>query len=321
VPRRSRYLRAQPCRRLTLFVFLLASPAAAGIEGSVLLDDAVPPASPIAVELYCGGVRVAGAAVKPDGRFSLPQVPQPGCTISATLAGYAPAAISADSLPLDPQIPGLALRREGKWQGHALSATTLSAHPEALRLYAAGVGALRAGGQRNMAQAERRFAEAAAQDPSFAEAFFQLARLRLSREDLPGAHQALAASLAADPWFVSPYTPLLLLEVAAERWAAVRDLCTEWHRLEPQLLEPRFYRALSFLERDQPREAALDLHALESDPGANGFPPLLYLRGRMLQREGRVEAALSTYRAFLYAEPESPLADDARERLRQSSRP
>ena len=303
-----------------LGLVLSQAQAQAQVRGRVVVDDAMPPATPIQVELRCPGAPPMRAEADERGRFTLQADADDGCMVTASLPGYAPDSIPANRLPLDPEIGGLALRREGKWQGYALSSTTLAASDAAVAAFADGVRALRAEPP-SMARAEQAFARAAEADPQFAEAWFQLARLRLARSDLAGARQAFKATAAADPWYISPYRPLLMLDLAEERWSAARALCDRWLRLAPHLADVRYYRAVAALELGDLPGARVDLQAIESGPEAESFALVHHLRGRILEREGELPAALAEYRRYLALETRGPAAAESRARLAQEGAP
>lgn len=277
----------------------------------MIVEDGIPPVIPVQVELRCSGVVEKGAAL-PDGRFAFGATAAGDCTLSASLPGYISHAIRVNQLPLDPRIAGLALRRDGKWEGYALSAATISVSETALATFGEGVAALRAGGN---TKAALLFARAAKEDSRFAEASFQLARLRLEVNDLPGAGAAFQAAVAADPWFVSPYKPLLMLELAEERWAAARALCSQWLRVAPRSADARLYRGISALELNELAAAREDLRNMELAPDAASNAAIHYLRGRIFEMEERRADALAEYRLYLAAEPDGPMAEEARGRL------
>jgi hypothetical protein len=299
---------------MTILTLALPAPAAV-LRGRVVVDDGIPPATPIRVELRCPGAAPVTAPADSEGRFELPEAESADCTITAVLAGYAGETIGVDRLPLDAGIGALALRREGKWQGHGLSSTTLSASAAALSSFAGAVAALRAGGQANMAKAEEYLVRAVEQDSQFAEAWFQLARLQLARGDAGAARASLRGSLAADRWYISPYRPLLMLELADERWAAARDLCRQWLQLTPAVSDALVYGALSELELNNVEGAREQLRELEEGPEGESFFPVHYLRGRIHERERQREKAAAEYRKYLELDGGGPFARDAGERL------
>ena len=98
--------------------------AAAGVEGTVATDDGRSPEG-AAVQLICPEGPAADARADASGRFKLPEGDS-NCVVTARLSGYVPASDTVARMPLDPRIPGLLLRRQGKWQGQAVSATILS---------------------------------------------------------------------------------------------------------------------------------------------------------------------------------------------------
>ncbi|MBI1354822.1 MAG: hypothetical protein GC160_10775 [Acidobacteria bacterium] len=314
----------KPSRRVCAAAFgaCLALPAAAAaaetLRARVLLDDVIPPSTPIAVRLDCGGNTRAETTADAEGRFALPlpeKSARAACRLAASAAGYEPASEALDRLPENPDIGGLVLQRAGRWSGYALSATSLSVDPHARRLFAEAVESLRAGGRQGLERAERGFARAAEADPSFAEAWYQLGRLRLARQDAEGGGEALRRALEADPWYVSPYRPLLLLELGLGRWAEVRDRSAQLLRLNPYLADIRYYHGLASLELGNTAGAEAEVEAIRSGPEGASFGPVHHLRGVLLERGGRTEEARQAYEQYLAAEPDGMAAEEVRARL------
>jgi tetratricopeptide (TPR) repeat protein len=290
--------------------------AAAGVRaevrGRAALDDGLPTSGPIRVELLCPGRAPAVAEADSEGRFGFDADAPPDCLVRASYPGYTPDSVAVGSFPLEPDIVALAPRREGKWQGFALSATALAANEASRAAFARSHAALLAG---DLGAANEAIEEAVAADATHAEAWFQLGGLRLAFDDAGAARDALRRALAADPWFVSPYRPLLLIEMAEGRSREARELCDRLLALTPHLADARYYRALANLDLGDEEAARADAQAIERGPV---FAPLHHLRGLLLEAEGRREEALAEYRRYLDAEPDGPAAAEVRARLEAS---
>ena len=281
----------------------------AAVRGRAALDDGLPPSGPIRVELLCPGRAPVVAEADPDGRFGFEGEASSDCLVRASHPGYTPDSVSVARLPLDPGIVGLAPRREGKWQGFALSATALAANEASRAAFERAHVVLLAG---RLPAAKVALEEAVAADATHAEAWSQLGGLLLAFDDTEAARGALRKALAADPWFVSPYRPLLLIEMAEGRSRQARELCDRLLALTPHLADARYYRALANLDLGDNAAARADAEAIERGPA---FAPLHHLRGLLLETEGRREEALAEYRRYLDAEPEGPASAEVRDRL------
>ena len=201
------------------------------ISGVVVADDGMPFLSPVEVRLHCAGSETASTAADGVGRFRFPAgQATDACELSASAAGYRVSRTPVRSLPAAAGIPALVLRRAGKYQGETISVSHLAALPVARAQFQLAARKLFAN---EIAVAAVFLRLAVELDPRYASAWFELGRLRLALDDADGARQAFARAVAADPWFVAPYEPLLLLERAEGNAEAVWDFCEKLRRINP----------------------------------------------------------------------------------------
>jgi len=304
----------------TVAAALLAVPCAAAadlLRGRVLLDDVIPPSAPIAVKLLCNEETLAETTADPAGWFAIrsPGSRLEACRLTASAPGYEPDQVPLEKLPRDPAIGALVLQRSGKWNGYALSSTSLAVDAEARSHFETAVHAMRQGGQDGMARAEEGFALAVQAEPGFAEAWYQLGRMRLARQDAEGGREALERALEADSWYLSPYRPLLLLELGGERWQQAAELSARLLELSPYLADIRYYRGLAMLEMGNVAAAEREVQVIAEGPEAASFALLDHLRGLILERRGRVAEAHEAFRRYLDREPDGSAADEIRARL------
>ena len=129
------------------------------LEGSVLLDDGLPPASPSAVELICEGLTKVRTETDQAGRFGLefdsPVAAHPGCSLRASLAGYRSGSIPVAEMAAAPNQVTIALYRTGKYQGESISVTWLGAPESAKSAFHSGMRELRRGREANFTEAVR----------------------------------------------------------------------------------------------------------------------------------------------------------------------
>ncbi len=296
--------------------------AADSVRGRVLLDDVIPPSAPIEVRLVCDGSTAAETTADQAGWFEirLPRKGREACRLAASAPGYEPDQAALATLPLDPAIGALVLQRSGKWNGYALSSTSLAVGEEARAHFEAAARAMRQGSQDGMARAEQGFAQAVELAPGFAEAWYQLGRMRLARQDAEGGRDALEQALSADPWYISPYRPLLLLELGGERWEQAAALSAQLLELNPYLADIRYYRGLSMLELGDVEAAEREVQSIAEGPEAASFALLDHLRGLILERRGRSADAREAFQRYLEREPNGSAADEVRARLAAGER-
>lgn len=268
-------------KHLGIALALPIAAAAATASGTVALDDGEPRIEPIEVKIRCAGEIVAETEADERGRFELKwkSAAEP-CRAEAYQPGYEPAALPVDALPAIPEIPSLTLHRTGKAQGETVSATFLAAPEQARRAFERGFEHLRAG---EYGQGEEALARAVEIDTGYAAAWFELARLSLAADDASAARVRFAKAVEADPWFVPPYEPLLLLDMQAGRWQSVRKLAAQMLAMNPNLPRMRYRRALAALQLGDVEQARADVDALAGER----VPGLERLRARLAREVGR----------------------------------
>lgn len=219
--------------RLAVWAGAACAAGAAEISGVIVADDGMPFLGFAEARIECaGGTQAAAAAADGAGRFRFPDAPEEenGCALTAAAAGYLSARAPLGSLPAAEGIPALALRRAGKYQGETISVSHLAAPPAARAAFQDAARRIFAGASEEAAASLRRAVEI---DPLYAAAWFELGRLLLARNDAAGARRAFSRAVAADPWFVAPYEPLLLLERAEGHAQTVETLCAKLRRINP----------------------------------------------------------------------------------------
>ena len=276
------------------------------VSGRVLLEDSRP--ARVEVELRCGE-KTARVEADEQGRFSFDLAGGRDCEVTAFAAGYMSQSLAVQRLPLRPEIPGLVLHRTGKWQGDTLSVTSVSAPDVATRAFAAAIEAS------DLAGAAALLEEAVSSYPSYAEAWFELGRAHLARSDFYGAKEALASAIAADPWFVPPFEPLLLLESASQSWEEVRRLARLLLHINPNLPGANYHLGLASFRLGDTESAERATERIENGPDAVRFAGLYHLRGLLLAARGERQAAQSAFRRYLELEPAGTGSEEAEREL------
>ena len=289
------------------------------LASSVLLDDGMPAASPITVELICQGVTRARTETGESGGFSLALVSaeeaQPDCSLHASLAGYRSGSVPVAEMPDAPSLAAITLQRAGKYQGEAISVTWLGAPESARKAFHSGIREMRRGDEASLTEAARSFEAAAAEYPRYAAAWYELGRLRLAAGDASGARQAFRGAVAADPWFVSPYEPLLLMELGEQNWPEVRRLSEQMLAMNPYLSKASYYRGIASVklgELETARQAAAAIEqgpeAEQSSPRPDSAAPLTALGAVLFHNERYLQSAI----AYNQAERIAPLGELSR---------
>lgn len=223
-------------RLLLAAAFTVLPLAAESVRGQIVADDGMPLPDSARVELRCGQEAVATATVSHNGRFQLEQPSlQESCDLAVAAIGYRRTVISTGSLPADPRIPGVVLHRLGKSHGESISASHLAAPPEAVRYFHAAIRKIRQESSGGYSDALKDLRAAVEAYPDYAQAWFEIGRLLLAHGDATSARDALREALRADPWFVSPYEPLILLLESAGDSEAAANVCQGLRKINPAL--------------------------------------------------------------------------------------
>ena len=277
------------------------------VTGRVLLDDGMPPAEPIRVELVCEGKPAGQTEAGDDGRFVFATNGR-GCTVRASLSGY-----RSDRAPTE--AASLVLHREGKYQGAAISVTWLAAPAAAIGAFHAAIREMRLGADGDYAKAVASIESAVEEYPGYAAAWYELGTLRLAAGDQSAAREALSQAIAADPWFISPYEPLLLISLAEAEWVRTRELCDRMLAMNPYLADAHYYRGLASLRLGELDVAWDVVETIKRGPEGETFARLHHLQGMIHETAGDIKAAAAEYWQYLRAAPDSSEARVVRRRL------
>ena len=223
--------------KLVVLLGLAATPALGdSVRGRIVTDDGMPLPASARVALRCGAPAQSEVGIDPEGWFELPNLPDPpGCSAAVTARGYRTASVNLAALPTDPRIPIAVLHRLGKNHGESISAAHLAAPTDARRHFHAAVRALDQETAGGIDRALDHLQSAVLVYPAYAQAWFEIGRLQLALADASGALQAFQRSVQADPWFVSPYEPLLLLLRSSGDTAGAERACARLRQINPSL--------------------------------------------------------------------------------------
>lgn len=217
-------------------LFALAPLPAESLRVRVLTDDGMPLPETLAAELRCGGELRRRAGADSEGWVAFASPAATGVCFVAILApNYEVASIPVATLPAADEIPAVVLHRLGKGHGESISVTHLAAPAQATRHFHAAMRESRRGVETDGSEVLVNLQAAVRTYPEYAQAWYEIGRLRLALNEPIEACAALERAVAADPWFVSPYEPLLLLQEALGKHAAAARTCANLRRINPQL--------------------------------------------------------------------------------------
>ena len=223
--------------KLPVLLALAATSALAGsVRGRIVTDDGMPLPASTQVALRCREVAQQAVGVDSEGWFELSDLSDTqGCSAIVTARGYRTARVELAALPVDPLIPAAALHRLGKNHGESISVSHLAAPEAATRHLHAAVRELEGESDAGIDKALAHLRSAIQAYPGYAQAWFEIGRLQLALGDASNALQAFQQSVQADPWFVSPYEPLILLLESSGNAAGAATACKKLRRINPAL--------------------------------------------------------------------------------------
>jgi tetratricopeptide (TPR) repeat protein len=242
-----------------------------------------------------------------------------GCELRAVLPGYRSESVQLNQRSIfdKPDIGVIILHRIAKGQGISVSATSLAAPKQARKAYEKALKELRKrdAKSRKPKKAIKELEKAVAEYPEYAAAWTLLGRTRLAVNDTEGAREAFDKATKADPKYLSPYIPLLRMELNEERWAEVNLVSERLLSLNPHMTEVQYYRAVAAFNLGKMDLAEHLVLGIQSGEGSERFPGTHRLLGLIHARQGNFPLAATAYRDFLAAQPLGPVAKDLRRQL------
>ena len=170
-------------------------------------------------------------------------------------------------------------------------------------------------------EALRDYEQAVTLFPAYAEAWFELGKLRFDREQPAAARNAFEAAIRADPKFADPYLRLAVLEYAAQHWDQLVDVTDRLLGIDaidfPQAWT--LNAAGHYNNRNLEAAEKSAREAERSDPGRR-FPETWRLLGLILAARGDFAGAAEQFREYLRAAPPGPQAEAIRASLAEAAR-
>jgi tetratricopeptide (TPR) repeat protein len=261
---------------------------------------------------YGGSQSAGGASILAADPFGSRMM---NCALRASLAGYRSEAIEIFNHRAsdDPNIGTIVLHRIAGVEGASISVTSMQAPKAARAAYERGLQALL---KNKPADAAGDFEKAVALYPKYADAWVNLAKLRLAAGADAPARDALAKAMEADSKLVEPYLELGLLAAKESKW----DECL--HYLDRALeLDPVDYPLVWYTdavanynlakydaaEKSARTAAKLDPHHVN--------PRAEYLLGLVLAEKKDYAGAATELAAFIKLAPSAPDLPQVKDRL------
>jgi cytochrome c-type biogenesis protein CcmH/NrfG len=306
-----------------------------GFTGKVTVAGGQLPWDPVPVVVTCEGKVRANTVTDPKGGFHIdaaptqsevvrtaadPAIPTPaqliGCKVNAVLLGFQSSTLNIANLSImdNPDLGTITLTRDEHTPGAAVSATTTTAPPDALKSFAK---AQSEAANHHEDSAQHDLEKAVHSYPKFAEAWYQLGKLQeTSKPD--DARNSFQQAIAADPTFAPPYEHLAAIAALQKRWQDVVDATNQALKLDPTgTPQIWYYSAVGNFNAGNKSVAETAANtSLAMDP-SHLAPNTEQLLAVMLAGRGDYSGALAHLRHCLTYSPPGPNADLMKQQVAQ----
>jgi len=306
----------------------------AALSGKVALENGSKVDFDTAVVLRCGSNERSRAEVDTEGRFTMVvSVPDAGaigsnstgsgaewadCQLHAEAAGY-----SSERLNLTrDQLSGVVgvgtiflhpATSASAGEGFPVSAMSLAAPGKAKEEFQKGQEQARKG---KWTAACDYFRKAVQVYPRYALAWLELGRAQMQQNNLMDAQQSFQQAATQDSNLLPAYMELARGALEQKQWKSLADSTDHILQLSTQPSAVLWFLngAASFNVGDIPHAEISATRGLRLD-AQHKVPQLEYLYAMVLEREGKVEAAVEHIKTYLQLAPKANDAQQAQERL------
>lgn len=240
-----------------------------------------------------------------------------GCELRAVAAGFRSDSVNLSGRrPLDsPDVGVIVLHRLGNVEGTSISATSLAAPKDAKKAYDKGIEFMHKG---KTDDAAKSFDKAVVEYPKYADAWYQLGRMRAVSENAAGAREAFVKALEADPKLVGPSVELGMILFRDKKWQESVDYLDRAVRLDPVDFPQAWYASAisnyNLKNYTAAEKAAREAMKLDTK-GLN--PRCGYLLGLILAEKGDFTGAATQLREYLKNSTDTSDIENVRKQLSQ----
>jgi predicted negative regulator of RcsB-dependent stress response len=243
-----------------------------------------------------------------------------GCTLAVDAPGYRsdPIMLTRFHAMERSDVGQFILTPLGGNVASAVSVTSLDAPKEAQKAYEKATKEVRKGDSAQIEKVISELEKAVAVYPQYAAALTLLGQAKFQTGDIAGAEQALESAIDADPRFIRPYGPLILLRIGQKDWRRVAVLADFVLSFDPANVNIRWFQTVAFYELGNLDEAAAAIDKLQSDQqSAAMYPQLHHMRGLIYAQRGNFEGAAAEYKEYLELAPNSVARDTIKQQLEE----
>ena len=309
---------------------LLGSSSGWPVQGRVVMEDGSAPPERVTIETVCGTVSRRGGQTDAKGAFGFrlgqqnastlvdaasagrtagttagqtDASPLGDCAVRAVLIGY-----RSDNIRLSNRrasdgadIGTIVLH---KIASGIASATSERAPKAARNAFQKAEEAIN-GGKRDEALANLQKAVQAY--PQFAEAWLELGKLQVSRNEISAARQSFSRAIDADPAFAAPYMQIIGLDAKAGDFKALAAVTERLLQVNAAAGPGTYlYNAVANLNLGNLPAAEASARQGQRLDSRHEYPKLWQVAGAVLARRGDYKAAAEQYRLCIEYGPNAP---------------
>jgi tetratricopeptide (TPR) repeat protein len=239
------------------------------------------------------------------------------CGLRANVAGYSSDAINLFNRQAadNPDVGLIVLHRMAGVEGSSISVTSMRAPKAAKSAYERGLQSLL---KNKPDDAAKDFEKAVALYPSYADAWVNLAKVRLARQSVEPARAALKKAMESDPKLVAPYLELGLLAAKDAKWEESGGYLDRAVELDPADFPQAWYadavanyNLKKYDAAEKSARAAVKLDPRHANPRSE------YLLGLVLIEKKDYSGAAEELTAYMRLAPNAPDLAEAKDRLSQ----
>jgi tetratricopeptide (TPR) repeat protein len=243
-----------------------------------------------------------------------------GCEILVNVAGY-----RGDSIQLfnhtsfdNPDIGTIVLHRLGNVEGTSVSGTSFGASKDAKKAFDRG---LQAQLKNKNDDAAKEFEKAVGLYPKYADAWYNLGKVRARQKEAEPARAALQKALEADGKLVGPYFELGMLAAEEQKWEEAQKYLDRANHLDP-IDFPQAWYIQAVAEYNLGNLEAAEKCAREArklDP-KHVNPRTGYLLGVVLAEMRDYPGAVEEFKSYLKLAPNAPDAAQVQSKVDELSK-
>lgn len=170
-------------------------------------------------------------------------------------------------------------------------------------------------------EAMRDYEQAVTLFPGYAEAWYELGKLRLEHQQPDAARDALEQAIHDDPKYAEAYLTLAILEQSARHWKQLADATDALLRLNAiDFPQAWLFNAVGNYNNHNPEAAEKSAREAERLDVRQRFPESWRLLGLILARRGDFAGAAEQFREYLRLVPSGPDSDAIRAKLADAAK-